>query len=125
MEQILDMFLGSGTSAIEAVNMGRRCIGVELKSDLAGYVKDKFTENQLIDSVQVIAGDSASDNIVEKIGKATEKFDSEKKTTDIQDPDHDLIYSPDYDPRPNHKRRITKASSKIEKTIKIKQEWIS
>ena len=40
-----------------------------------------------------------------------------RKTTDIQDPDHDLIYSPDYDPRPNHKRRITKASSKIEKTI--------
>ena len=30
---ILDMFLGSGTSAIEAVNMKRRCIGVELKQE--------------------------------------------------------------------------------------------
>ena len=31
---VLDMFFGSGTSGIEAVNMKRRCIGVELKKDL-------------------------------------------------------------------------------------------
>lgn len=40
---VLDMFLGSGTSAIEAVNMGRRCVGVELKPEMVSYVKDKFS----------------------------------------------------------------------------------
>ena len=29
----MDLFFGSGTSGIEAINMGRRCIGVELKDD--------------------------------------------------------------------------------------------
>ena len=35
---VLDLFFGSGTSGIEALNMGRRCIGVELKEDLAEKV---------------------------------------------------------------------------------------
>ena len=39
---VLDLFFGSGTSGIEAVNMGRRCIGVELKQDLVDYVSKKF-----------------------------------------------------------------------------------
>ena len=32
---VLDLFFGSGTSGIEAINMERRCIGVELKDELA------------------------------------------------------------------------------------------
>ena len=40
---VLDLFFGSGTSGIEAVNMNRRCIGVELKEDLAESVSQKFT----------------------------------------------------------------------------------
>ena len=40
---VLDMFLGSGTSAIEALNMQRRCIGVELKPQQVQIVKEKFT----------------------------------------------------------------------------------
>ena len=35
---VLDLFFGSGTSGIEAINMGRRCIGVELKDELAEKV---------------------------------------------------------------------------------------
>ena len=35
---VLDLFFGSGTSGIEAVNMGRRCIGVELKQEMVDYV---------------------------------------------------------------------------------------
>ncbi len=41
---IVDLFLGSGTSAIEAVNMDRRAIGVELKPELAEYVLQKLDE---------------------------------------------------------------------------------
>ena len=40
-----------------------------------------------------------------------------RKTTELKDTDHDIIYSPDYDPRPNHKRKITKPRSTIEKKI--------
>jgi len=39
---IIDLFLGSGTSAIEAMNLNRGCIGVELKPELADYVQEKI-----------------------------------------------------------------------------------
>lgn len=40
-----------------------------------------------------------------------------RKTTELKHPDSDLIYSPEYSPRPNWKRRITKPTTKIEKRI--------
>ena len=40
-----------------------------------------------------------------------------RKTTPLKDSDNDLIYSPDYDPRPNWKRRLTKPVSDVEKKI--------
>ena len=38
---VLDLFLGSGTAAIEAVRLNRRLIGVELKPDLVEAVRAK------------------------------------------------------------------------------------
>jgi hypothetical protein len=55
---VLDLFLGSGTSAIEALRMDRRCIGVELKPDLVAYVRDKLEERVLGDRIRVLQGDS-------------------------------------------------------------------
>lgn len=40
-----------------------------------------------------------------------------RKTTPIQYPDKDLIYSPEYSPLPNRKRKITNPQSKMEKRI--------
>ena len=40
-----------------------------------------------------------------------------RKTTPLKDPDHDLIFSPDYDPRPNWRRRLTVPTSNIERKI--------
>lgn len=40
-----------------------------------------------------------------------------KKTTELKNPEKDLIYSPDYDPRPNWKRKITKPTTPLEKKI--------
>lgn len=42
---VLDLFFGSGTSGIEAINMNRRCIGVELKDDLAESVSENLHQN--------------------------------------------------------------------------------
>ena len=64
---VLDLFFGSGTSGIEAINMGRRCIGVELKEDLAEQVSEKFTPKQLVTDVNIICADSASELAKEKV----------------------------------------------------------
>ncbi len=64
---VLDMFFGSGTSGIEAVNMDRRCIGVELKQDLVDSVSAKFTSKQLVTDVNLVCSDSASTDAVEKV----------------------------------------------------------
>ena len=47
--------------------MGRRCIGVELKDDLAESVSEKFTSKQLVTDVNIICADSASDIAKEKV----------------------------------------------------------
>lgn len=40
-----------------------------------------------------------------------------RKTTPIQDEDNDIIYSMDFDPRPNHVRRLSKPVTKWQKRI--------
>ena len=40
-----------------------------------------------------------------------------RKTTELKEPDKDLIYSPEFDPRPNWHRKITQPHSAIEKKI--------
>ncbi len=64
---ILDMFLGSGTSAIEALNMNRKCIGVELKQEQVNIVKNKFTQKELVTDINLICYDSANESVKDKI----------------------------------------------------------
>ena len=64
---VLDLFFGSGTSGIEAINMDRRCIGVELKEELAESVSEKFTPKQLVTDVNIICADSTSQLAVDKV----------------------------------------------------------
>lgn len=40
-----------------------------------------------------------------------------RKTTELRDPDNDLIYTPDYSARPNYRRKITNPISSIEQRI--------
>lgn len=78
-EIILDLFLGSGTSAIEAVNLGRRAIGVELKPDMAAYVRGKLEEQGKADQVEIINGDSSNADWTGKaIRRALKKLDAEQ-----------------------------------------------
>lgn len=57
-EVVLDLFLGSGTSAVEAVRLNRRLIGVELNPDLVAYVRSKIPPSLLDHRVHVLQGDS-------------------------------------------------------------------
>ena len=64
---ILDLFLGSGTTAIEAVRLNRRCIGVELKPDLVDYARGKIDPALLDQQIHLLAGNSADPNIVRQV----------------------------------------------------------
>jgi len=64
---VLDLFLGSGTTAIEALNMNRRCIGVEIQKKMCDYVADKFSREALDKSVKIINGDSTSEEVKKHI----------------------------------------------------------
>lgn len=64
---VLDMFLGSGTTAIEAVNLNRRCIGVEIQKKMCDYVANKFTREELDKSVKIINGDSTTEAVKKHI----------------------------------------------------------
>ena len=55
---ILDLFLGCGTSAIEAVRLNRRCIGVELKFDLVEYVSGRLADAVQAGEARLLVGDS-------------------------------------------------------------------
>lgn len=54
----LDLFLGSGTTAIEAINLKRRCIGVEIQPELVCQVRSKIGEPAIDRDVFILQGDS-------------------------------------------------------------------
>jgi DNA modification methylase len=64
---VLDLFLGSGTSAIEAARLNRRLVGVELKPDLAEYVRDKIPPELLDDRIHVLEGNSAQEETAARV----------------------------------------------------------
>jgi len=88
---VLDLFFGSGTSGIEAINMGRRCIGVELKEDLAQKVSEKFTPKQLVTDVNIISADSASELTQGKVKARLDIMGKDKAQLLVLHPPYDDI----------------------------------
>ncbi|MBN1995877.1 MAG: DNA methylase [Anaerolineae bacterium] len=66
-EIVLDLFLGSGTTAIEAVRLERRCIGVELKPELVAYVREKISPDLLDTRIHILQGNSAAPETMTQI----------------------------------------------------------
>lgn len=73
-EVVLDLFLGSGTSAIEAMRMDRRCIGVELKPDLVEYVQNKISPALLGSRIHLLQGNSADPALVPQISGVLQRM---------------------------------------------------
>ena len=88
---VLDLFFGSGTSGIEAINMNRRCIGVELKEELAESVSEKFTPKQLVTDVNIICADSTSQLAVDKVKARLDIMGEEKAQFLMLHPPYDDI----------------------------------
>ena len=75
---IVDWFLGSGTSAIEAVNLNRRLIGVELKPDLVQYVRAKLPVEALDERIRLIEGDSTTQSAKVAVSQALAAMGAER-----------------------------------------------
>ncbi len=88
---VLDLFFGSGTSGIEARNMERRCIGVELKQEMVDYVSSKFTPKELVVDVNIIQGDSASPETKEKVKSRLEIMGKKQAQFLVLHPPYDDI----------------------------------
>lgn len=56
---VLDLFLGSGTSAVEALRLDRRIIGVELKPELVEHLRGKLGEHR--ERLAILCGDSGAE----------------------------------------------------------------
>jgi hypothetical protein len=97
-EIVLDMFLGSGTSAIEALNLGRRCIGVELKPDLVEYVRRKLPPGATAcpdhpqADIHLIVGDSTTQATADAVhGALAALGESHAHLLVLHPPYHDII----------------------------------
>lgn len=77
---VLDLFLGSGTSAIEAVRLNRRLVGVELKPELVAYVRSKISSTApalLDDRIHILRGDSTSGEAAAHVRETLEAMGAE------------------------------------------------
>ncbi|MBI3969209.1 MAG: DNA methylase [Chloroflexi bacterium] len=91
-EVVLDLFLGSGTSAIEALRLGRRCLGVELKQDLVSYVATKIPPDRIGRDVVLLQGDSSAPELTSKIQPAFAALGVERaQLLVLHPPYHDII----------------------------------
>ncbi|MDH7602672.1 MAG: DNA methyltransferase [Armatimonadota bacterium] len=74
---VVDWFLGSGTSAIEAVNLNRRLIGIELKAELVDYVRRKLPSQVVGSRIRLLQGDSTSETARRDVEQALREMGSE------------------------------------------------
>ncbi|HET90043.1 MAG TPA: DNA methyltransferase, partial [Chloroflexi bacterium] len=75
---VLDLFLGSGTSAIEAERLHRRLIGVELKPDLIQSVGEKISPHLLDERIHLLQGDSTASQTIVRVREALHRMDVEQ-----------------------------------------------
>lgn len=73
-EIVLDLFLGSGTSAIEAARLNRRIVGVELKPDLVDKVLAKLPTKMTESRAHILCGDSTTSETAAQVRTALQSM---------------------------------------------------
>lgn len=93
---VLDLFLGSGTSAVEALNLGRRLIGVDISRAQTDRVRRKLGGEAPARGVHVVCGDSSSRSILKPVRRllAQEQRDLAQLLV-LHPPYHDIIHFTD------------------------------
>ena len=104
-EIVLDSFIGSGTTAIEANRLGRRYIGVELSPKVTQLARQRTFDDLLSmpnnayqdHSMGIINGDSAAPEVAADIAARLSESDSRKVQFLIMHPPyHDIIKFSDH-----------------------------
>jgi DNA modification methylase len=91
-EIVLDPFLGSGTSAVEAERRDRRLIGVELKEDLVDAVREKIAPHLLGHRICLLQGDATSAETADRVRSELQAMDAEHaQLLILHPPYHDII----------------------------------
>jgi tRNA G10 N-methylase Trm11 len=90
-DTIVDLFLGSGTTAIESATLGRRCIGVELQPALVAAVRKKLRGLVPPDTVAVLQGNSCSDAMRRRIGRRLRAWGARSAQLVVLHPPYDDI----------------------------------
>jgi DNA modification methylase len=89
---VLDLFLGSGTSAIEAERQNRRLVGVELKANLVDHVRDKIAPDLLENRIRLLQGDATRAETAERVRAAlSEMGANHAQLLVLHPPYHDII----------------------------------
>jgi hypothetical protein len=89
---VLDLFLGSGTSAIEAARLNRRLVGVELKPDLVAHVRGKIASTLLGDRIHLLQGDSTGEETATRVRETLGSMGVEHaQLLMLHPPYHDII----------------------------------
>ena len=89
---VLDLFLGSGTSAIEAKRLNRRLIGVELKPDLVESVRAKIPPELLNERIHILQGDSTRAETAVRVRERLHEIGNEyAQLLVLHPPYHDII----------------------------------
>jgi 16S rRNA G966 N2-methylase RsmD len=93
---VLDLFLGSGTSAIEAARLKRRLIGVELNPDLVEIVRAKVSPGLLDDHIHILQGDSTHAETVARVQETLSEMGADHaQLLVLHPPYHDIIHFSD------------------------------
>jgi hypothetical protein len=89
---VLDLFLGSGTSAVEAARLKRRLVGVELKPDLVEAVRAKVPPDLLDNRIRILQGDSTREETAACVRRALQEMGTDHAHLLILHPPyHDII----------------------------------
>lgn len=94
---VLDMFLGSGTTMLEAIRMNRDCIGVDLRADLWPGICDKVGERSStypkpLPRGHFLHGDSASVDVYVELQQIVRRFNRQHvQLAILHPPYHDIV----------------------------------